>query len=732
MKVSDIQNTANLIFTQLKNRRLKEALDSLRNWILTVQLPAYSDKIDELEANYRLMLQYAVEGASDPQRDAVYFGFIRKAFHLSDIIREELLTKYSSGYDYTQIRYASQLSSGLDYFVASLEEQSVNRSLGTLLEEGLSAQGKKLEYSRQHEQTRLEMFRHVWLSSEVQADSFTALLANNSIDEIDKSFAVSALTLNLLRVFNEERLGLLMNACQHAEPSVRQRALVGLAIIFSHYDDRLAYYDSIKSRLALLSDDQAFVEAFFTIIIQFIRTAETDKISRKMQQEIIPEMMKIAPQLKDKIDFDSMISAEEGEDKNPEWQELIENSGVADKLREMSELQMEGADVYMNTFAQLKHYPFFSNPANWFLAFDPSHSDIQGLSKGYKSLIQLLLNNLYLCNSDKYSLANSMMQIPESQRNSMVQAFKLESEQYNEIQKEESGLASNVLEKRLSNQYIQDLYRFYKLYPFRTDFTPIFDSSLRFHTRCFFNYLNFSEDQHTQIAEFYFAKEHYTEAFELLNTLSQQKAAPDVFQKMGYCRQQAGAFDQALDYYLRAEALQPEQKWLTRKIAYCYKMLRQYDAALEYYRRAETLEPENRNLQLQIGHLLVQHKRYPEALNYYFKVELAASNPKVWRAIAWCSFLSGKFAQAENYYAKIIEQNATKLDFLNAGHVAWALQQRGSALDFYTKSLQVFLQDEENFFEAFDVDVAQLRAAGIPEEEIPLMMDRLRYMQNHS
>jgi tetratricopeptide (TPR) repeat protein len=730
MKVYDIQNTANQIYTELKNRRLKEALDSIRNWIFTVQLPAYSDTIDELEANYRLMLQYAVDGASDPQRDMVYFGFIRKAFHLADMIREELLVKYSGGYDYTQLRYSTHLPSGLDYFVALLEEQTVNRSLGTLLEEGLSAQGKKLEYARQHEQTRLEMFRQVWLSTEVQTDHFSALLANNSIEEIEKSFAISALTLNLLRVFNEERLGLLMNACQHPDSSVRQHALVGLVVILSHYDYRLPYYDAIGRRLALLSDDSAFVEAIFTIIIQFIRTAETDKISRKMQQEIIPEMMKIAPQLKDKIDLDSMINAEEGEDKNPEWQELIESSGVGEKLREMSELQMEGADVYMNTFAQLKHYPFFNNPANWFLAFDPSHSDIQGLSDGYKSLIKLLVNNSYLCNSDKYSLAISMMQIPELQRNSMVQAFKLESEQYNEIQKEERSLASNVLDKRLSNQYIQDLYRFYKLYPFRTDFIPIFEFSLRFHTRWFFNQLNMTEEQQAQIAEFYFAKEHYAEAFELLNALSRQKVAPNIFQKMGYCRQQAGAFDEALEYYLRAEALEPEQKWLTRKIAYCYKMLRQYDAALDYYRRAEALEPESRNLQLQIGHLLVQRKHYPEALNYYFKVELAASNPKVWRAIAWCSFLSEKFKQAENYYAKIIEQNPTKLDLLNAGHVAWALQKRVIALEFYARSLQLFRNEDENFFEAFDMDVAQLKMAGIPQEEIPLMMDRLRYMQN--
>ena len=42
----------------------------------------------------------------------------------------------------------------------------------------------------------------------------------------------------------------------------------------------------------------------------------------------------------------------------------------------MNELQLEGADVYMSTFAQLKSYPFFQNPHNWFYPFDMQHSSI--------------------------------------------------------------------------------------------------------------------------------------------------------------------------------------------------------------------------------------------------------------------------------------------------------------------------------------------------------------------
>lgn len=47
-------------------------------------------------------------------------------------------------------------------------------------------------------------------------------------------------------------------------------------------------------------------------------------------------------------------SDEENNDMNPDWEDAFEKSGLGDKLREMNELQLEGADVYMSTFAALK------------------------------------------------------------------------------------------------------------------------------------------------------------------------------------------------------------------------------------------------------------------------------------------------------------------------------------------------------------------------------------------
>lgn len=77
-----------------------------------------------------------------------------------------------------------------------------------------------------------------------------------------------------------------------------------------------------------------------------------------MREEIIPEMLKNVSSMKN-MRFGFEESDEENNDMNPDWEDAFEKSGLGDKLREMNELQLEGADVYMSTFAALKNLPFF-------------------------------------------------------------------------------------------------------------------------------------------------------------------------------------------------------------------------------------------------------------------------------------------------------------------------------------------------------------------------------------
>ncbi len=109
-----------------------------------------------------------------------------------------------------------------------------------------------------------------------------------------------------------------------------------------------------------MNEDPGFKRNLERVIIQFIRSKETEKIQKKIKDEIIPEMIKISPNLKDKINLDSLMDDTNADDKNPEWEEIFKDSpGLMDKMEEFSELQMEGADVFIGSFSMLKLFPFF-------------------------------------------------------------------------------------------------------------------------------------------------------------------------------------------------------------------------------------------------------------------------------------------------------------------------------------------------------------------------------------
>jgi tetratricopeptide (TPR) repeat protein len=123
-------------------------------------------------------------------------------------------------------------------------------------------------------------------------------------------------------------------------------------------------------------------------------------------------------------------------------------------------------------------------------------------------------------------------------------------------------------------------------------------------------------------------------------------------------------------------------------------------------------------------------KNFDEALGFYFKANyLEPDNQKVWRAVAWCLFLTGKYGQARKYYKKIIENRPQTHDFLNAGHTEWAQKHLKKAIEYYKKAIEAETGDYEKFLELFRQDISCLENVGVKSSEIPLMLDYLRYNQ---
>lgn len=722
MNPVQIHETFKSVLSFLSDGKINNAIDKCSLLTGELQEGEYTDRLNELKENYQLLLRYFLDGVTDPQRKQVYNKIIAQIFTLNCELREELMLRNSSNYEYLQKRY----------FPHRLRFSTITGLKDSLLYfhqiDGEITSQARITY----EQLLVDVFAIFWLSTyygNFEQDFFKTIIADNYNGKLEASMAVSALTLNLWRMFDEEKLMLLLDCCSHSNIEIKQRALVGLCFVLARYNRFIPYFPIIRNRLVLLADDEQTLTNFKNILIQIIGTVETDKISKKLREEILPEIMKVSPLIKDKLDADHLLNSEEWGEANPEWQEMLEKSGVQDKIKEFTDLQQEGADVYMGTFAMLKSFPFFNETSHWFLPFDASYSAISGLfDSSEHNLLSAFVSNNTLCNSDKYSFCLSILQMPEMQRASLKQSFKMESEQLAEMAKDEALITPGNYAKHISKQYVQDLFRFFKLHPNSKDFPDMFASALFMHKSYLFDILTSGSDLKSYVAEFYFSKSQFNEAIELFNELIQDsEPSAALFQKIGYCYQQVSDIDKALDAYKKADIIQPDAIWTTKKIALCYKLKGDFKQALDYYKHALFLQPGKLNIQMQIANCYLELQQYKTALELYTELEkVDENNIRIMRSIAWCAFLSGNIAQSKYYSQRIIEEMADSIDYLHAAYVEWFENNIKDTVSLLNKAYLAQSKDFEAFIMSIHNELSLLKIAGITLPDVQLVFDGLR------
>jgi tetratricopeptide (TPR) repeat protein len=148
----------------------------------------------------------------------------------------------------------------------------------------------------------------------------------------------------------------------------------------------------------------------------------------------------------------------------------------------------------------------------------------------------------------------------------------MESDQLSELSKEDSLLAKNNKFDIVCKQYMQDLYRFFKLNNYKTDFIDPFKSKLHLYHSYYFDKLDYSESLVIVLAETYFKKKFYDEAIEMFSILLKKSPNDaEILQKCGYCHQCKNEYDSALDFYLRADIIRPDNLWTLQRIGVCYR-----------------------------------------------------------------------------------------------------------------------------------------------------------------
>ena len=460
------------------------------------------------------------------------------------------------------------------------------------------------------------VFKHIWVTFPVtanEAGTLDKLFADADATAEIKELAMAATMLSLLEHYSEHLLLSLLDlyaANAFNDASLSMKALCCALIAMHCHRETIKHSSAISLRIANIADSERGRRDIMTVFLQFIRSRSTERISQKVRDELVPKLMKLSPEMRRKM-RDGFSDDIEEMAKNPDWQEMLNESGITDKMQELSRMQAEGSDVFLSSFARLKSFPFFNDVANWFIPFTPRHSSIFRVFAGNSGsmLLSMVDRTGAFCDSDKFSFALSVATMPDQHRSMMMAQF---DEQQEQVINEMAGSLPNPDKQRenIANKYVQSLYRFFNLFRSRNDFYNPFSTRLNLIDVPFVSDALSDTKSLRLIAEFYFSMQCYTDALSTFDkVLKQDPPTASDYQKTGYCHEQLKQYVLATADYEKVELLKPNDVWTLKHLALCYRAVNDTEKAIANYKRAEALQPDNVALANNIANCLLEGGR---------------------------------------------------------------------------------------------------------------------------
>lgn len=578
-----INNIKRILYSSLEEKRLGRALAQID----LIASGASAERLSEIKENYeRLLSFYFSSNTEDPNREAIYNNLIKETYELIDDVCAE---KKSKDMSYNP------------YFSAFWAENRITEELKIKAQE----------------------------------------LLQSEENEINICLSVSAITISCIEVFDAEKILLLIKFTKHPNIMVSTRAFVGLLICLQVHKNRYTFYPNINNELNLLFNSDNKIKLAQTIYKQLIRSKETEKITKEIQDKILPLISKIAPKIED--DF-SITKNKDWDEESENIQQMLEDSGIGKKMESFQELMQEGSDTNYSSFSSLKDMPFFNNIENWFIPFYTENNDLKSLRNDNPEIIDLIENIFFLCDSDKYSFCLNLLRIPSSTREAFTQQIQIASEDKHTQSKND-----------ISNLYIQDLYRFYKLYKGKEQLLDPFDIDYDIYNSPFFRFLNDENAYLFELADFYFTKEQYQDALNVFTTLG-PKNDLETRKMLGFCYQKLMRYPFAIRSYEQCDIMEPDNIWTNKSIAYCYMQLYRYDSALQYYKIVDSLKPNDFKTIYNMAICYTQIRDFENGLNMFNKLD----------------YLEEEATHQEEYY-------------LYKGDCLWATGHRDEAIEHYKK-----------------------------------------------
>ena len=707
----------------LMDKRLSNAIEILEQ--LYVQRPSLMGhgEFEAIKTDYQLMVDFMGRGFSDSHRESLYSSLLQRLYRVTADLEISWRCRNVSAY-VNSFRVIDHLNTSHDFIRTVLEAFVSDIAMLSLQPEETREQ-KTAELYERHHSFMNRLFNSLWTSCQWTDDDctfYTELLLSPTVVSTDQQVIVSAISLGAMNQFDINKLKTLVNVYQKAtDEHVRQRALVGWVLSVFEGMDIFPEQDAIVRKLC---ENPAITKELLTLQIQFFYSKDAEKDNDKIQRDIMPDIMRnsnltigrLGIMEKEEDTIESILH-EEADEKRMEQLE--------EKVRKMMDMQKQGSDIYFGGFSQMKRFPFFSDMVNWFTPFYLNHPALRSVINklGDTKFLNTLMERSNFCESDRYSFAFALEQVI-SQLPSDIK----------EVMDSDVALGplaeSDDREDAISirRTYLQDLYRFFRLYPTAKDFINPFEDNGKSDfvaDTFFFTYKSFMgtglDDVKLRLALHLYKHKQMMELAELLTTF--QSDDPRYAILMGYTNIDMGKAEfayQFFDYALKAE---PDNQWALKGKARAALDNEDYITAEEVYSKLLKLKPNHKTYTMNRCVALLKLGRTSEVREELFRLDYQyPDDMNVKRILAWAMLSDNSLDKASQLYDTLLTSNPAHEDYLNAGYCQWAMGNIQKAVALFREWLAKSGKSAEQLLNEFRSDEETLSMYNISETDCFLML----------
>lgn len=707
----------------LMDKRLSNAIEILEQ--LYVQRPSLMGhgEFDAIKTDYQLMVDFMGRGFSDSHRESLYSSLLQRLYRVTADLEISWRCRNVSAY-VNSFRVIDHLNTSHDFIRTVLEAFVSDIAMLSLQPEETREQ-KTAELYERHHSFMNRLFNSLWTSCQWTDDDctfYTELLLSPTVVSTDQQVIVSAISLGAMNQFDINKLKTLVNVYQKAtDEHVRQRALVGWVLSVFEGMDIFPEQDAIVRKLC---ENSAITKELLTLQIQFFYSKDAEKDNDKIQRDIMPDIMRnsnltigrLGIMEKEEDTIESILHQDADEKRMEQLEE---------KVRKMMDMQKQGSDIYFGGFSQMKRFPFFSDMVNWFTPFYLNHPALRSVINklGDTKFLNTLMERSNFCESDRYSFAFALEQVI-SQLPSDIK----------EVMGSDVALGplaeSDDREDAISirRTYLQDLYRFFRLYPTAKDFINPFEDNGKSDfvaDTFFFTYKSFMgtglDDVKLRLALHLYKHKQMMELAELLTTF--QSDDPRYAILMGYTNIDMGKAEfayQFFDYALKAE---PDNQWALKGKARAALDNEDYIAAEEVYSKLLKLKPNHKTYTMNRCVALLKLGRTSEVREELFRLDYQyPDDMNVKRILAWAMLSDNSLDKASQLYDTLLTSNPAHEDYLNAGYCQWAMGNIQKAVALFREWLAKSGKSAEQLLNEFRSDEETLSMYNISETDCFLML----------